>query len=269
MQESSSAYRTTMPGDTILASRLNLPAYTRSAAYNPRWVLENLMGPNPLWLAEALVQHMDLKPGMRVLDMGCGKAITSIFLAQEFGVEVWATDLWVPPTENWGRIQQTEVSGRVFPIYAEAHALPFAEEFFDALVSMDAYHYFGTSDLYLSSYSRLVKPGGQIGIIVPGLATEFTDHLPEHIAPYWQSDFWSFHSPTWWRNHWQRSGRVEVELADLLPEGWRHWLLWNEVCLEYGFTPEQFQEWVIKEAEMLRTDAGRNLGFTRVVAHRK
>lgn len=51
------------------------------------------MGPNVLWLAEALSQMMDLRPGMRVLDMGCGKAISSIFLAKEFGLEVWATDL--------------------------------------------------------------------------------------------------------------------------------------------------------------------------------
>ena len=29
---------------------------------------------------------MELEPGMRVLDMGCGKAISSIFLAKEFDV---------------------------------------------------------------------------------------------------------------------------------------------------------------------------------------
>ena len=47
--------------------------------------------------------------------------------------------------------------------------MPFAEGFFDASVSMDAYPYFGTDDLYIRPYSRLVKPGSQIGIIVPGL----------------------------------------------------------------------------------------------------
>jgi cyclopropane fatty-acyl-phospholipid synthase-like methyltransferase len=43
--------------------------------------------------------------------MGCGKAISSIFLAKEFGVEVWAADLWVKPTENWERIRGAGLDG--------------------------------------------------------------------------------------------------------------------------------------------------------------
>ncbi len=113
-------------------------------------MLENLMGPNALWLAEALSQVMDLRAGMRVLDMGCGRAISSIFLAREFGVQVWATDLWIGASANWGRIREAGAQASVFPIHAEAHALPYAHEFFDALVSLDAYHYFGTDDLYLA-----------------------------------------------------------------------------------------------------------------------
>src|SRR5512137_2587143 len=123
--------------------------FPRAEKYDLNWVFENHMGPNVLWLAEAAAEHMDLKPGMRVLDMGCGKAISSIFLAKEFGVQVWATDLWIGANENWRRIREAGVEDRVYPIHAEAHALPFAEEFFDAAVSMDAYHYFGTDDLYL------------------------------------------------------------------------------------------------------------------------
>jgi hypothetical protein len=56
----------------VLINRLRLKEYPRSATYDPEWVLENLMGPNVLWLAEALSQVMDLQPGMRVLDMAIG-----------------------------------------------------------------------------------------------------------------------------------------------------------------------------------------------------
>ena len=55
------------------------------------------MGPNVLWLTEALTQVLPLEPGMRVLDLGCGAAISSIFLARELGVQVWAADLWIEP----------------------------------------------------------------------------------------------------------------------------------------------------------------------------
>ena len=71
-----------------LVTALTLDDFPRSATYDPAWMLENLMGPNAVWLAEALAQVMCLKPGMRVLDMGCGRAISSIFLAREFGLQV-------------------------------------------------------------------------------------------------------------------------------------------------------------------------------------
>lgn len=242
-----------------LSSALTLPQYPRSAAYDPEWVLDNLMGPNVLWLAEALSQVMELEPGMRVLDMGAGKAISSMFLAREFGLQVWAADLWIKPTENWRRVEEAGLGEQVFPISVEAHALPFATGFFDALVSLDAYHYFGTNDLYLDYYAGFVKDGGQIGIVVPGIREEFSE-LPEHLAPYWRRDFWSFHSPVWWRRLWERTGPVRVDVADMLPDGWKEWLLWEEVCAEHGYPDDA------EEAEMVRIDAGRNLGFSRVVA---
>lgn len=69
-----------------IQSLLNKPAFPRSSGYDQQWMLENQMGPNALWLMEWLCQGLALKPGMRVLDLGCGKGITSIFLAKEFGV---------------------------------------------------------------------------------------------------------------------------------------------------------------------------------------
>ena len=255
----------------VVADKLKPPEFPRSASYEPEWVLENLMGPNVLWLAESLSEVMELTPGMRVLDMGCGKAVSSIFLAKEFGVQVWATDLWIGASDNWSRVLEAGVQDSVFPVHAEAHALPYAEGFFDALVSLDAYHYFGTDDSYLGRYfAPLVAPGGQIGIVVPALVREF-DEPPAHLARFWarEWDLWSFHSPAWWRRHWEKTGLVDVELAELIPEGWRHWLNWDEASVQLGFVPEHFAADLPDWIEMMRTDAGRNLGLARVVARRK
>jgi SAM-dependent methyltransferase len=256
----------------VVAEKLSPAEYPRSATYDPAWVLENLMGPNVLWLTESLTQVLALEPGMRVLDLGCGRAVSSIFLAREHGVQVWATDLWVPAAENWQRIRAAGAEGSVFPIHAEAHALPFADGFFDAIVSLDAYHYFGTDDLYLGTHLLpLVAPGGPIGIVVPGLAAELDGVPPAHLAPHFAEnwDFWSFHSPAWWRRHWEKTGLVEIEVADRIPDGWRRWLDWDEAALELGYVPEQFTEFVPRWIEALRTDAGANLGFTRLVARRR
>lgn len=237
--------------------------YPRSAKYKPAWVLENQMGPNVLWLTEALAQVMDLQPGMRVLDMGCGKAISSIFLAKEFGVQVWATDLWISASENWERIKAAGLQGQVFPIHAEAHALPYADGFFDAALSMDSYHYYGSDELYLGyHFAKLLRPGAQFGIVVPGLVQEFTDGVPEHLQPFWEWEFHTFHSPAWWRKHWEKMPEISVERADWLENGWKEWMEWIALCDHDWHGDGE------REAEMLRVDGGRNLGFARVVARK-
>lgn len=243
---------------------LTIEQFPRSATYDLEWVLENQMGPNVLWLTESLTQVMALKPGMRVLDMGCGRAISSIFLAKEFDLQVWATDLWIKAKENWKRVCAAELERQIYPIHAEAHTLPFADAFFDAIVSMDAYHYFGTDDLYLGYLIRFLKPNGQIGIVVPGLNHELDAGVPVHLQPYWEWEFYSFHSPEWWRRHWEKTGQVTVELADMIPDGWEHWMKWMKVLYK-----REGQDYAKQETEMLEADAGRNLGFTRLVARRE
>ncbi len=253
-----------MSGTGEGSKNLYMPAeFPRSAAYDPDWVLDNMMGPNALWLTESLAACMSLSAGMRVLDVGCGKGLSSIFLAKEYGMQVWATDLWIDAGENYRRVCEAGVQDRVFPIHAEAHALPFADGFFDAMVSVDAYHYFGTDDLYLENHmARLIKPGGQMGIVVPGLVEELSsDEPPEHLLPYWEPALFSLHSPAWWKRHWERSGLVTVEHADLIPDGWRLWMVSDLLWSERLGKPSD-------EADMLGLDAGRTLGFTRMVGLR-
>ena len=64
--------------------------------------------------------------------------MSSIFLRREFGVQVWATDLWFDATNNLQRIRDADVHDGVFPIHADARSLPFDTEFFDAIVSIDS-----------------------------------------------------------------------------------------------------------------------------------
>ncbi|MFJ3308118.1 SAM-dependent methyltransferase [Streptomyces sp. NPDC086549] len=255
-----------------LADRLTHPRHPRSDRYDVRWAIENQMGPHALWLLEWLAPALgleELRPGARVLDLGCGRAMTSVFLAKEYGVQVVAADLWVKPDDNAARVAEAGVADRVLPVFAEAHDLPFGEGTFDAIVSVDAYQYFGTNDLYLPTLTRLLKPGGRIGAVVPALREEPEGtEPPAHLKPWWEPDFWCFHSPGWWRRHWTRSGAVEVEAADWQPDGWRDWLLWCDVVAEES--PEEFHRTMARRVgEMVRADEGRALGFVRVVGRRK
>ena len=241
---------------------LHHPRYPRSNSYDPQWVLDNQMGPNALWLIEALTDVMQIEEGMRVLDLGCGTAMTSIFLAKEFGAQVWATDLWIEASANQERIRAANVEGLVVSIHAEAHALPFAGGFFDVIVSVDAYHYFGTDDLYLGYMAHFLREKGQIAMVAPGLFSEIGSKIPEELAPFW--DFCSFHCPEWWREHWEKTGKVRVDRADSIEEGWKDWLRFGEAKLSH--TDERSKKAGADEVAMLRVDQGKNFGFSRIVA---
>ena len=59
-----------------LNQRLFKPNLPRSSGYDPHWLMDNVMGPHVLWLAEWLSQGLKLTPAMQVLDLGCGKAMS-------------------------------------------------------------------------------------------------------------------------------------------------------------------------------------------------
>jgi cyclopropane fatty-acyl-phospholipid synthase-like methyltransferase len=196
---------------------------------------------------------------MKVLDLGCGRASSSIFLRREFGVEVWATDLWFSAAENMERIRDAGVDDGVFPIHADARSLPFAAEFFDAIVSIDSFMYYGTDDLYLSNLARFLKPEGPVAIALAGLVREIDGSVPEHLRAWWTPDLWCLHSADWWRRHWERTGIVGIEAADTMADGWQFWLDWQRALV-----PDNHAE-----IQALETDRGRYLGYVRVVGRRR
>jgi cyclopropane fatty-acyl-phospholipid synthase-like methyltransferase len=234
--------------------------YKRTEKYDYKWIQENWMGPHPLWLLEDLCEHLDLQPGMKVLDMGCGKGLTSVFLAKEYGVTVFANDLWISATDNLKRFEEAGVSDKVYPIHAEAHALPYADGFFDVAISIDSYHYYGASESYLPShYAKLVKPGGQLGIVVPGLIREFEKGYPPTLEKHWEAELFSFHSKDWWRNLWEKTGLVEVSACYNIPgpkKIWEPWAIWAREHLKFN------------DDEFLLADTDNELALIAMVARK-
>ncbi|MFX1368411.1 MAG: SAM-dependent methyltransferase [Promethearchaeota archaeon] len=247
-----------------LACRLlKNPKFPRTSKYDPKWMVELDMGCPTLWLMERLCEKMDLVPGMRVLDLGCGKAAGAIFLAKEFDVQVWAVDLAVSQSENWERIKQMGVDEQVFPLRSDARELPFPKDFFDAIICLNSLFFFGTDDVYLKHHLiPRVKCGGQIGSVVPGFYTEFAglppQDVPEHLKQYWESCMlYTWHSALWWKKHWLKTSQVKIETADDFPgkEGYQTYLEWERII---GY-PQKIAE----------DDKGRNITFARLVVRRE
>ncbi len=248
-----------LPDATSVDDRLLTPRFPRSSRYGADWMLENCFGANPLWLAEWLTSSMSIEPGMRVLDLGCGRAKSSIFLAREFDVQVWATDLWISAQENRQRILAADLDDRVYAIHADARSLPFAADFFDAIVSLDSYSYYGGDDLYLNYLAQFAKPGGQIGVAGAGLVRDFDGPVPDHLARFWTQGCWGLHTSAWWHDHWRRTGILDVEIADTMPDGIDIWRLWANAQGDCS-------QWYL---DTLAADGGRYLGYVRLIGRRK
>ena len=248
-----------MSSKNILHSEI----FLRSNKYDPMWIFNNQMGPNPLWLTEFLAEQFDFRPGMRVLDLGCGRGITSVFLAKEYSVQVYALDLWENADGKWEQAKAHGVEHLIVPIHGDALKMPFAKDFFDAILAIDSYIYFGAKDDSLAKITNFLRPGGRIGIVVPGYASDIADGVPDYIIKFLGDELWTWQTLDWWKCLWEKDGGVSVDVADTMPDGCAVWLRWHEAKLTVGMHRHP------EEIEIFKNDNGNYIGFIRLVGTKK
>ena len=61
--------------------------------------------------------------------------------------------------------------------------------FFDAVVSIDSYHYFGNNDAYFEKVLKpTLKKGAIVALAFPGMKKEFHKNIPEDMKPLWDEE---------------------------------------------------------------------------------
>ncbi len=193
------------------------------------------MAPGGLYLAAVMARSMNLKKDDIVLDIGCGRGESSIFMAEHFGVKVVSFDLWVSSTYLSRKFHRRGFRGAVFPVDLDAsQPLPFPDDYFDAMFCMQALHSFGADANVLRRLLRHVKPGGRF--VVGG--TCFNEEpengqLPEVFSPTdgWSAGYDSYHSPSWWKALFESTRLVDVVDSRELPDGL---VMWEDDVLYSG-----------------------------------
>ncbi len=119
---------------------------------------------------EAFVQFAKeyLKPGMRVLDLGCGRGRHTLYCARR-GIEVHAVDIAESGLDSLREACGKErLSGLVKVSKADIKALPFPDAYFDAIISVNVLNHGYRRDIeaYFREATRVLKKRGVFFMIV-------------------------------------------------------------------------------------------------------
>ncbi len=147
-------------------------------------------------VAEAMAKHYGLKPGDKVLDVGCGKG----YLLYEFtqvlpGAEVAGIDI-----SEWA-VGDAKEEVKPFLQIGNAISLPYEDNYFDYVVSITTLHNLYNYDLR-KALQEIERVGKQKHVIVESYRNE----REKVNLLYWQLTCRSFYTPKEWEWFLAESG---------------------------------------------------------------
>lgn len=112
-----------------------------------------------------VVSRMDIRPGERILDLGCGNGWATRLLAQaEAGVQAIGLDASPRMIARADELHSFTIRARYD--LGSFEALEFPDHEFDRVFSMEALYYASDLEKSLVEAFRVLKPGGRADIVV-------------------------------------------------------------------------------------------------------
>lgn len=137
-------------------------------------------------LAEDLLQRAALKPGERVLDVGCGTGVVTRLAATRVGGEGAVAGLDVNPGMLAVARSVTPAEVNIEWHEASADAMPLADASFDVVLSQLSLQFIPDRGKALKEMHRVLVPGGRLVLSVPGpadpLFETLADALGRHVS---------------------------------------------------------------------------------------
>jgi SAM-dependent methyltransferase len=128
--------------------------------------------PSSLWRFGLLASALQLQPGSRVLDFGCGSGWTSTLLAR-MGADVVGMDIAPEALSLARQVAERDLAlcpdGRVqFQLYS-GECIEAPDEHFDCALVFDAFHHLPNPRRILAEFHRVLAPHGRFGFAEPGI----------------------------------------------------------------------------------------------------
>ena len=160
--------------------------------------------------AEQFVTGLNIKPGTRLLDVGCGAGQLALIAARA-GAKVWGCDI----ATNWLEDARTRTTAEGLQIVfeeADAESLPYTDGQFDVVASLIGAMFAPRPDLVAAELTRVCRPGGLIAMAnwtPEGFVGQMFKTISKHIAPS------GMPAPTLWGDEATIRNRLRDGIADL------------------------------------------------------
>ena len=138
-----------------------------------RWAQEGegeKMEHHHLNITEKTIRLMDLRPGERVLDLGCGSGWATRLLARlvSDGPEGFGQVVGLDVSDEM--IRQARAASKDFEnilyVWGSAQQIPWEENFFDKVLSVESFYYYPDQDRALAELFRVLAPRGRMFILI-------------------------------------------------------------------------------------------------------
>jgi ubiquinone/menaquinone biosynthesis C-methylase UbiE len=121
-------------------------------------------------IAEKTIRLMELRPGERVLDLGCGSGWATRLLARSVaeGPEGFGQVVGLDVSDEM--IRQARAASNDFEnilyVVGSAHQIPWEENFFDKVLSIESFYYYSDQDRVLAELFRVMAPRARLFILI-------------------------------------------------------------------------------------------------------
>ncbi len=127
-----------------------------------------------------LLARLDLKPGDRLLDLGCGSGVIAEYIAARTGAQVTGLDYAASAIAEATR-RSADRDSRLSFLQADLNVIDLPARAFDAAISIDGLYSLADLAGTLSKVADAIEPGGQMAIF---MSQELEDGDPlENLAP--------------------------------------------------------------------------------------